>query len=98
MWGMRLDKEFFIHMTNYQAQVNPNKVGEHFNNFKRAFYPHLENIERKRSEAIKHKLEKEYAKGEIGFIPQITKPQRRVMKVSEDHRKTDRFTPKPRIK
>ncbi len=98
VWHMRLDKEFFTHITNYQAQVNPNKVGEHFNNFKKAFYPHLENLERKRSEAIKQRLDREYAKGEIGFLPQLTKPVRRMAKVVDDVRKVDRFSPKPRTK
>lgn len=67
VWNMRLDKEFFANITNYQAQVNPNKIKEHFENFKNAYYPHLKDVEKKRRIAINNMILKEAAKGEIKF-------------------------------
>lgn len=70
--NMRVDKDFFINITNYQAQVNPTKIKEHFENFKRAFYPHLEDFEKKQIAAINKKILKEAEKEVIAFRQQPT--------------------------
>lgn len=95
--NMRTDKEFFINITNYQAQVNPNKIKEHFENFKRAFYPHLEDFERKQMIAINKKILKEAEKGVIAFRQQPTvKQQIRQRNIDKIHGK--RFTPTQRVR
>jgi hypothetical protein len=95
--NMRVDKDFFINITNYQAQVNPNKIKEHFENFKRAFYPHLEDFEKKQIQSINKKILKEAEKGVIAFKQQPTIQQQIKQKQAEKiHGK--RFIPAQRVR
>jgi Zn-dependent M32 family carboxypeptidase len=59
IWSMRLDKEFYTHLAQYQATINAEKIDDAFNLFKKAVYPHLEKIEERRKKELKIKLEKE---------------------------------------
>lgn len=98
IWSRNLDKEFYIHLTQYQAQINPNDVEKHFKEFKKCFYPHLEDLEARRDKATKARLVKEIAKGPIAFRP-VDVSRKAINKYNKELRTTGvKFTPQPRTR
>lgn len=94
MWR---EQQYYAHVTSYQAQINPEKIKENFNNFKHAFWPHLVKYEKAQSEAIRRKVLKEVSKGDIGFTVQpISK--RDIKKFNNDVKQhgLSKFMPQPK--
>ena len=85
MWR---EQQYYAHVTSYQAQINPEKIKENFNNFKH---------EKAQSEAIRRKVLKEVSKGDIGFTVQpISK--RDIKKFNNDVKQhgLSKFMPQPK--
>lgn len=53
MYMLKEDKEFWVTLTTLQAQVNPEKIDEHFKKMKRAFYPYLVDQEERQKKVCK---------------------------------------------
>ena len=56
MFLLKEDKEFAVTMAKLQAQVNPEKIDEHFKRMKRSFYPYIVEHEERQAKDREKKL------------------------------------------
>ena len=56
MYMLKEDKEFWVTLTTLQAQVNPEKIDDHFKKMKRAFYPYLVDQEERQKKVMQKRL------------------------------------------
>jgi chromosome condensin MukBEF ATPase and DNA-binding subunit MukB len=56
MFLLKEDKEFAVTLAKLQAQVNPEKVDDHFKRMKKAFYPYLAEHEERQAKDREKKL------------------------------------------
>lgn len=97
MYNLLLDKDFWTHMTSYQAQINPEKVDDQFKKFKKAFYPHLEEYEERQSKERQKKLVNMVNEGTVlKFRPELTAKQELVEFRKKAIQEAKRFAPEPR--
>lgn len=105
MYSLLLDKEFWTHITSYQAQVAPEKVDEHFKKFKQAFYPHIEEYQEREKKARQKQIHDSMKKGTLlKFRPETTSAKKihqfnqELAKGKIQQFNTERFSPTPRTR
>lgn len=65
MYMLKEDKEFWVTLTTLQAQVNPEKIDDHFKKMKRAFYPYLVDQEERQKKVMQKRLVDMSSKGTL---------------------------------
>lgn len=101
MYNLLLDKEFWTHITSYQAQINPEKVDEHFKKFKVAFYPHIEEYQEREKKARQKHMVESMEKGTLlKFRPETTSARKinsfTKQVANSQNLLQERFNPTPR--
>ena len=104
VFKLKEDKEFAVTLAKLQAQVNPEKIDDHFKRMKRSFYPYIVEHEERQTKEREKKLMDMAKKGTLmKFKTEPTVREQTINlarqfrdKVVQEETSKNKFQPQPR--